>query len=140
VSRYVVDASVAFKWFTEEVHSEAARRLLDGSHTLLAPDLLYVEFANILWKRFRRLEMSEEEVAKHLQALGSLMLDVHPSWPLVLSALEIACHTGRSAYDSLYMALAVQEATLMVTADERLYNDLQGTPLAPYLCWVEDAA
>lgn len=35
--RHVVDASVAIKWFVEEVHAEAARRLLADVYVLYAP-------------------------------------------------------------------------------------------------------
>ena len=37
LSRFVVDASVAIKWFVPEIHADAARRLLREGMTLLAP-------------------------------------------------------------------------------------------------------
>ena len=40
MSRVVVDASVAVKWFLPEIHSEAALRYLDGDYERVAPDLL----------------------------------------------------------------------------------------------------
>jgi predicted nucleic acid-binding protein len=51
VSDFVVDASVAVKWFVPEIYDAQALRLLSGSHQLVAPDLLYVEAGNILWKK-----------------------------------------------------------------------------------------
>ena len=39
-AHFVVDASVAIKWFVPEIHAEAARRLLREGITLLAPDLI----------------------------------------------------------------------------------------------------
>ena len=50
MSRVVVDASVAVKWFLPEIHSGAALRYLDDDCERLAPDLLYVEFGNVIWK------------------------------------------------------------------------------------------
>ena len=47
--RCVVDASVAAKWFAPEDDSPVTFGILD--HELLAPDLLYAEVANILWKK-----------------------------------------------------------------------------------------
>ncbi len=135
---FVVDASVAVKWYLSEAHSEAALRLLAPGAVLLVLDLLFPEVGNILWKRVRAGEITKEEASTLLQALGGLPLQVHPSWPLALSALEIACNTARTVYDSLYIALAVRENALLVTADERLYNALQGGPLAAYLRWVGD--
>ena len=43
MTRFVIDASVIIKWFVEEVHAEAARRLQDDQYELLAPDLLWPE-------------------------------------------------------------------------------------------------
>ena len=53
-------------------------------------------------------------------------------------ALEIAMQMGRTVYNSLYLALAVAEGCPLVTADERLFNSLQGTPLAAHVLWVDD--
>ncbi|MEH2024315.1 type II toxin-antitoxin system VapC family toxin [Nostoc sp.] len=52
--RYVLDASVAIKWFVLEVHSDKARRLLTSNYTFLVPDFFFAEVANVLWKRVRR--------------------------------------------------------------------------------------
>jgi predicted nucleic acid-binding protein len=138
MSRYVVDASVAVKWYLPEVHDLSARRLLTGTEDLLVPDLIFSEVGNILWKRVRSQQMSEAEAQTVLQSLGTLPLVVSPSWPLALSALMIACQAQRTVYDNLYLALAVRENAIMVTADEKFYNALQATPLAPSVLWVED--
>ncbi len=138
MSRYVVDANVAIKWYLPEVHDEVARRLLENAHTLIVPDLLFSECGNILWKRVRSGQVTREEAQAVLQSLGSLDIEVSPSLSLALPALEIACLTNRSVYDSLYLALAIHEGTVMVTADEKFYNALLSTPMAPYLLWVED--
>ncbi len=125
------------KWYLPEIHDVPARRLLTGSEELLVPDLLFSEVGNILWKRVRAGQMVEGEAQTVLTSLGALPLSVSPSWPLVLPALAIACQTQRTVYDSLYLALAVRESAVMVTADEKFYNALQATPLRPYVLWVE---
>lgn len=51
MTRYVVDASVAIKWFLPEVHSEPASRLLREERYLLVPDLIWAEFGNVLGKK-----------------------------------------------------------------------------------------
>ena len=137
MSRFVVDASVALKWFLPEIHDAHARRLLGGGHTLIVPDLLFPEVGNILWKRVRSGDIDEGEADTILQTLGGLPLVVYPSWPLVTVALTIGCQAGRTVYDSLYLALAIQEKAPMVTADEKFYNALQASPLAASLLWVE---
>jgi predicted nucleic acid-binding protein len=47
-----------------------------------------------------------------------------PGEELLPDALEIAFAYDRSVYDSLYVALAIQFKTEMITADERLANAL----------------
>jgi len=39
-TKFVVDASVAMKWFIPEVHSAAAERLLHSRFDVSAPDLI----------------------------------------------------------------------------------------------------
>jgi predicted nucleic acid-binding protein len=138
MTRYVVDASVAVKWYLPEVHDAASLRLLAGSDELLVPDLIYSEVGNILWKRIRSGEMLESEAQAVLQSFGALPLNVSASWPLVLPALTIAVQVQRTLYDSLYLALAVQESAVMVTADEKFYNVLLATPLKSFVLWVAD--
>jgi predicted nucleic acid-binding protein len=43
---------------------------------------------------------------------------------IVPEALNLAVRHGRKVYDSLYVALAVQTKSEMITADERLANAL----------------
>jgi predicted nucleic acid-binding protein len=43
---------------------------------------------------------------------------------LAEDALAIALSTGRTVYDAMYVALAVQRESTFITADERLVNAL----------------
>lgn len=135
--RHVIDASVAAKWFIPEDHSELALRLLEGNEELYAPDLLYAEFGNILWKKQRRGELLREHAAKAIAGLHAVPLRVHPSKSLLDLALDIASTLDRSVYDSLYLSLAFAKDCALVTADRRLYNGLQGTALQARVMWVE---
>jgi predicted nucleic acid-binding protein len=135
----VVDANVGMKWHVTDVHSDAALRLLrDDAPELHVPDLLFPEVGNILWKKVRRGDLTEEQAREigHLVAFAPLA--VHASSPLFEAALEIAIRTGRSVYDSQYVALAVQLNCRLVTADEKHYNALKDGPLGIYILWVED--
>ena len=138
MSQYVVDASVAIKWYLPEVHDSAARRLLSGQQVLWVPDLIFPEVGNILWKRVRAGQLTEEESQTVLNSFVDLNLTVIAYSSLVLPALAIACQAHRTVYDSLYLALAIREQTLMVTADEKFYNAVKSTPLAAFVLWVEE--
>ena len=105
MTAWVVDASVAVKWLLPEVHSGAARKWLDADATLLAPELLYTEAANVFWKRVVRNEMTGAEAQTCLAALAGLPLRAAPTQSLLPAALEIACYTRQTVYDALYIAL-----------------------------------
>jgi predicted nucleic acid-binding protein len=139
MTRHVVDASVTIKWFVEEVHAEAARRLLADPYDLLAPDLWWPECGNILWKKVQRDELTAEEARLIRSGLEQQALHIFPSALLIEPALEIALDTGRSVYDSCYLALALLTDCQLVTADRRLFNALQRTYYAVHLTWVTDA-
>lgn len=139
MSRLVVDASVAIKWYLPEVHSESAERLLTGAAELCVPDLLFPEIGNILWKRVTRADMPEEKARSILHALGALPLTVWSTGVLADGALSIACNAKRSFYDSLYLALAVTADCRLVTADLKFYNALKDVSLfKKRLLWIED--
>ncbi len=138
MSLFVVDASVAIKWFLPEIHSDAALRLLAGEHTLHAPDLIFSEFGNVLWKRFRRGEISKKEAGAIIEALLALPLRVQSSQSLISLALEIACGVNRTVYDSLYLAAAMTYQFPLVTADAKLYRSVSKGRFSAHLVWVED--
>lgn len=139
MTRLVVDASVAVKWYLDETHSADARRLLDGSATLLVPGLFFAEFGNALWKRWRRGELASEIVRETLAALDLVPFEVHATRALLAPALHVAFATGRAVYDSVYLALAVEAGARLVTADRKLHEAIALGDLHDRIVWVEDA-
>lgn len=136
----VIDASVAIKWFIPEIHSIAAARLLNMNLKLLAPDLIFAEVGNILWKKWRSQELPMETANAILQDFKKLPFEIYDGETLLDITWEIATTYQRTFYDSLYLALAQTEGCLLATADQALCNALRSTPLAPLLLWVEDIA
>jgi predicted nucleic acid-binding protein len=133
-----VDASVAVKWYFREEYRDAALRLLDERYELLAPDLLIAEFANVAWKYVRRGDATVFEARAALTELLVVPLRLYTATSVMLRAFGNACETGRTAYDSIYLALARLHGCQLVTADRRFYNAMQGTPYAATMLWVED--
>lgn len=136
MSGLVVDASVAVKWFVPEAHSGHAVMLLRADRELLAPDLIWVEVGNVLWKKWRAGELASGTVQGILDDFRRFPLEIWSSEGLITSAWEIARSSGRTMYDSLYLAVAVAAQAQLVTADRKLFDALQGTHLSPHCLWV----
>lgn len=116
--RWVVDASVAAKWVIPETDSGTAIALLGDE--LIAPDLIYPEFANILWKKHARREMDTSAVESATRWLLHVPFEVHASSGLLLAAVDLSIRLQHPAYDCFYLALARANGCSLVTADRRL--------------------
>jgi predicted nucleic acid-binding protein len=140
----IVDTNVAVKWYLTEDLEQEALSVLDagdrGDVFLLAPDTIEPEFWNVLWQRHRAGKLSLDEVWDYWDTFQESALLLGEVLPLMPRATEIAAHSGCIIYDALFVALAVSEDTVVVTADEELLDALQGTPYAKRGVHLRDAA
>jgi len=136
----VIDASVAAKWIKPEVHSAYAARVLQGPYALFAPDLLWPEVGNILWKSIQRGEIAPVEAHEGLRMLLRYPITVVPGQSLITAALDIALQYQQTVYDALYVALATSRDCQLVTADRSLHDGLKNTPLQDHILWIENVS
>lgn len=138
MSVYIVDASVAAKWFVNEEYSDKALSILTEENRLHGPDFLLLEMDSIILKWVRRGVVSVEEGGDLRRALRSYPIQLHPFPQLLDSAFVIAVESGQSIYDNIYVALAALLGEKMVTADRRLYEGLKDGPFEKHVVWIED--
>jgi predicted nucleic acid-binding protein len=122
VTGWVVDASVAAKWFFEEDLTGAARTLLQSGDLLLAPDLLLLEVGNVAWKRVQKKETSPEQARAIAATLPLVLSHMVPVTELFERAADLALRLGHPIYDCAYLALADARDLPFVTADRRLLD------------------
>jgi len=136
----VVDASVLIKFYVPEILSDRAERLLAKVEKqdidLLAPDLIYLEAGNILWKKQRLKELTHSEVEEITDAVLSLPLKIEASKSLLPLAVNIAIAYGITVYDASYLSLAKIYETTLMTADRRLVDVLAKTDLKDSIIWL----
>ena len=124
----VVDSSVVIKWFVPQANSIQARKILDkyqdGELFILAPDLIYAEVGNIIWKLHRFQGVSQVDAEAILNTFQSITLVITPSSSLLNDAYRLAVAYQRTVYDSLYIALSLRRQCQFVTADEKLVNSV----------------
>ena len=131
MSLFVLDASVAAKWFLpaagETLTDEALqllRRYTNSQLRFVVPDLFWAEFANILWKAVRQGRLTKASAATAVAVMRDRNLPTVSSVTLLEQAFTIATAFDRTVYDSLFVALAVNSKAQLVTADERLAQAL----------------
>jgi predicted nucleic acid-binding protein len=121
----VVDASMAYPWFTNDPDSRGAARLLETESILLAPDLMAVEVTNAWWKRLRRGEMDVADIEQAVTRLMALEINWVAAATLLRPAVRLAAELGHPVYDCVYFALAASHSAALATADERLRQGAQ---------------
>ena len=131
MTNFVLDASVALKWIIPseaETLIEDALRLLrrytSGEIGFVVPDIFWAEVGNVIWKGVRQQRWSQSFAERAVSDLREREFFTVSSHRLLPEALIIALAHNRTVYDSLYVALAIQSKTQMITADERLANAL----------------
>ncbi len=106
------DAVVMHRW-SQWVASQQA---------FVAPDLVYYEVTNALYRLCVAGRLSELEVRLALQRVLDMPIELHRPAHLHLRALELAAHYSLPAtYDAHYVALAEHPGVELWTTDKELH-------------------
>ncbi|MBI3460514.1 type II toxin-antitoxin system VapC family toxin [Candidatus Acetothermia bacterium] len=121
----VVDASVTILLFLDEPESANAWKLFwclaePEPPLFFAPDLMYIECANILWKYTRRSGYDARQAQENLEDLAKLEIESVPTRELSVRAYELAQRQGVTAYDACYVVLAQGLDCPLITLDQSL--------------------
>ena len=103
-----------------EIDSDKARSL--HAQAMAAPAIWLAEAANVLWRRVRLNELSEEEAGVLFRQLRAASFDSIPIENDVERALNLGIQIGHPIYDCLYLALAIREQTWLATGDARFVS------------------
>ena len=134
----VIDASVAVKWYLPEDHSDAAEKLLLPGFDLHAPELIFTELGNVLWKKCRTDDISSSESLVIIENFLKRDITYHQLSKLLTSAFAGANSFGQTVYDWTYLSLAVSLNARFVTADRRFFLSLRETTYKKNLMWIEE--
>lgn len=124
--RYVLDSSIALKWALAEPDTAKAVQLCadyrNGVHELIAPEIFSIETAHALTRAERQRRIPQGSGwglwQKIMSDCPALLL-----WQLLMPrAFDLSSKMRIGVYDCVYVALAEQEQSRVVTADQRLLN------------------
>lgn len=128
--RFVIDASVAVKWFIEEEGSQRAEHLLDERVELYAPRILLGEVANALWKSVKRGEVPMPLAEEALRRLPRTVRFLFDTDDFLREALQMAVALDHPVYDCLYVEGARRRELRLVTADTGLIRKFSASRYA----------
>ena len=131
---YLVDTSVALKWVLGRAEADVRRALglLEASSrkecSLSAPDLLLVEFANVLIAAHRQEPARVREALDFLNDIGMRILPLRRS--ALNRAVDLAATLRAAIYDCYFLAIAIESDATLVTADEAFLRRIRPHPHA----------
>ncbi|MGE5579949.1 MAG: type II toxin-antitoxin system VapC family toxin [Bacillota bacterium] len=121
--RVTVDASVALSWVLPDERCPQSialrdRAAADPSLTLLVPPTFWYELSNSLWMTIRRNRIRHDDAMALLEMLVEFGFETQVPDPG--DCLALALFHNISAYDSAYLALALDTGTALWTLDRLL--------------------
>jgi predicted nucleic acid-binding protein len=114
----VVDASVLANALGDDAADGDAARAALAHQDLSAPDLVDVETAAVLRKRWLAKTMTARRFALAIDDLQMFPIVRYPALPFLRRAYELRANV--TAYDATYVALAEELGCALLTADARL--------------------
>lgn len=141
--RYVLDASIAFKWYLDdEEHVDDARAILASyvrnEIALLAPEHIRYEVPNALLVAANRQRLDLPTANLAVSNFLATRISTAGDYAMLTSAFDYATRFKCAFYDALYLVMADRFECPFVHADRRLHNTLAGR--FPRELWIEDYA
>jgi predicted nucleic acid-binding protein len=122
----VVDANVAAKWFLPEKGSAEAEQLLSDARKILAPELIRTEVAGAITRKVRSGELAAEKAIHRcgiwLKQLEQHVVTLIPDEEVFESAVRLSVEIKHPLQDCLYLAVARQYDTPLITADKKFHD------------------
>ncbi|MBX9603623.1 MAG: type II toxin-antitoxin system VapC family toxin [Bryobacteraceae bacterium] len=136
-ARLVVDTSVFAKFFLDEEGSGLAAGVLDafesGECQLAAPDLLFMEFVNVLWAHAARGRLSVDDAREILEDAAALLklVEVVPAAGFAEETLVRSIEQNHPAYDVAFLILAELLDAHVITADLKFARRVHDPRIIP---------
>ena len=126
MKQYIVDASVAAKWYFREEFEEKANTLFEafqkGLAMLVVPEIFYPEMAKVCKKRMRDQKIGNKRALQVFDEIMQLPLKTYSDRELAHVAFKNSIEFNITSYDGLYMGLAELLNSPLITADQKLLN------------------
>ena len=128
----VIDSSALIKYIVKEPGWKREQEfILAGCITV---DLALKELANALWKRVMRRELDVGLAVKLMNTiLTRRIVKIYPQESLLVEALKLSTNTSLPIYDVIYIVLARELKTELITSDVEQAKKAEGLGVFPIL-------
>jgi len=124
---FIVDASIAVKWFAAEADTPQARlvykAIVEQTSRAFAPYLIVYEVANALWKSKKLQEEKVSEAAIELLNFDIQLIELDSG--VIQSAAKFMVKYDLTFYDAVYAALAGIKKMPVLTANSKDFNKIK---------------
>lgn len=126
MTRFVLDASLALRWFLDipiPPYAANIRKMLEDGDRAIVPAIWHLEMANTLLVSTRRGKITQSDADTHLFNIESLLngpIETRIDGIPVRRAISVAQAWGLTAYDASYLDLAQTEKLPLSTLDAQL--------------------
>ena len=122
MSRIVIDASSTLAWLFDEDELEGRLKSILAASDLVAPWLWRLEVTNVILVRERRKVLTETQTSTLFRLIDELAVELvgEPTTRTATGLAQIARPHQLSAYDTIYLDLAVRLGLPLLTRDNNL--------------------
>jgi predicted nucleic acid-binding protein len=126
----VVDTNIITSLYIENPHRQVVEALLADTPQWFAPRLWRSEFRNVLIQYIRHGRVTLDDALTVIEASEELIeeLEFEPPSDQIM---RLADHSGCSAYDCEYVALAHKLGTVLITFDRKLLSSFPNIAFTP---------
>ncbi len=134
--RFVVDASVILKWFSEDREKDLEKALQiredfrDRKIDLFAPELLIYEIVNVL---LYKEALKDDLILKAIDSIFAMDILIPVNLQIMKDALKLARKHSIPVYDSTYICFAQHSGCYLITADKKSFQKLKEVPGIMYI-------
>ena len=110
----VIDSSALIKYLTKEDNWEETKSYIRGAKTIA---LALTETGNALWKKVKKGELSLND-AREILINSKLITNIVDHSGYLEKSLEIAVENNIAFYDSIFITMAKEEKSDLITCDK----------------------
>jgi predicted nucleic acid-binding protein len=125
MSSFVLDASIALKWFLEDEsdrsYSLSILQAITDEYRPIVPWLWYYEIANAILMQVKRKRIEFEKAVAFLKIIDEMLIDIDPpDGAGILQLPRLARQYNLTTYDAAYLELAERLKLPLATSDADL--------------------